>query len=502
MSEELLFRMLKNSTGARKTPGSSNEFLLGTFKPKNPRKTPGSSKELLLGIFKPSFNPHDIPGNNVKLWLDGADTLTITETIDKVSQWDDKSGNANHVVQAIGVNQPTTNATTQNGKNVIDWDGGDGLELPSGLYSIPNASYTMFVVSKRNTETAGLETLLSMNDGLSTEVFFTYSNVVNTILYRNGTGGVVSSIGNVNTDFQIIKTRRDGTTNALSVNGDTEDTNTNATNVPGIDSAEIGNVPTGVNLIGSIAEIIIYNRSLSTSETTLIEAYLSTKWGVTLDDGAFKPIDIAGNSLWLDADDEDTITRDGSDLVSQWDDKSGNSKNAVQGTSINQPQYHTNVLNSKPILRGNTTSRTMGISPAVTYGTATSIFIVASRSTVNAYIFSDLGAPAGAPAFLSAIDGKSFEFFGESPRFTFSASATGHNLLELIHTDGGNTKGYFNGASVYDQAAGLTMNTGEFDKIFSTFDGDIAEVIIYNQALSDADRETVEAYLSSKWGLP
>ena len=33
------------------------------------------------------------------------------------------------------------------------------------------------------------------------------------------------------------------------------------------------------------------------------------------------------------------------------------------------------------------------------------------------------------------------------------------------------------------------------------FDGDVGEIITYNVALSTADREAVEAYLMSKWGI-
>jgi hypothetical protein len=32
-------------------------------------------------------------------------------------------------------------------------------------------------------------------------------------------------------------------------------------------------------------------------------------------------------------------------------------------------------------------------------------------------------------------------------------------------------------------------------------EGDIAEVIAYDSALSDSDRQAVEAYLADKWGL-
>ena len=46
-----------------------------------------------------------------------------------------------------------------------------------------------------------------------------------------------------------------------------------------------------------------------------------------------------------------------------------------------------------------------------------------------------------------------------------------------------------------------------FSCIFLTASGssfgavDIAEILIYNQALSDADRQAVEAYLNAKYGL-
>jgi hypothetical protein len=43
--------------------------------------------------------------------------------------------------------------------------------------------------------------------------------------------------------------------------------------------------------------------------------------------------------LWLDANDESTITKDGSNYVSRWNDKSGNDFVVVQSTGSRQPQY-------------------------------------------------------------------------------------------------------------------------------------------------------------------
>ena len=64
--------------------------------------------------------PSDI---STALWLDAADTSTITQSLGDVSQWDDKSGNNRHAVQATGTAQPSATANTINSKTVITFDG-------------------------------------------------------------------------------------------------------------------------------------------------------------------------------------------------------------------------------------------------------------------------------------------------------------------------------------------------------------------------------------------
>ena len=53
-------------------------------------------------------------------------------------------------------------------------------------------------------------------------------------------------------------------------------------------------------------------------------------------------------ALWLDAADAGTITKNGSNLISQWNDKSGNSRHASQGTSGKQPTYSATAFNGYP----------------------------------------------------------------------------------------------------------------------------------------------------------
>ena len=57
------------------------------------------------------------------LWLDAADAATVTTVSGAVSQWNDKSGNNRHAVQATQASQPSATANTINSKTVITFDG-------------------------------------------------------------------------------------------------------------------------------------------------------------------------------------------------------------------------------------------------------------------------------------------------------------------------------------------------------------------------------------------
>ena len=59
--------------------------------------------------------------STLKLWLDASDSSTITHSSNAVSQWNDKSGNNNHATQATSSNKPSTNTSSQNGLNVLDF---------------------------------------------------------------------------------------------------------------------------------------------------------------------------------------------------------------------------------------------------------------------------------------------------------------------------------------------------------------------------------------------
>ena len=226
--------------------------------------------------------------------------------------------------------------------------------------------------------------------------------------------------------------------------------------------------------------------------------------------GAFSPTDISGLQLWLDADDSETITLNGS-TVSQWDDKSGNGYNVSQGTASYQPTYTASALNSKSVvsfdgsndvLRNNSvtpvsgsSSRTVFLVYNVTGGAGNGVFTLGN--TVN----------SSARQFVCTRE-IAIRCFGVTRVFTESNDGTTYMIVTymLDGTTGNDLAAFKNGSALTVQSTtngATTLNTAAGIEIPN--DGvsgtNIAEILVYDSALSTSDRERVESYLSTKWGI-
>jgi hypothetical protein len=204
-----------------------------------------------------------------------------------VAEWRDLSGKNNHAVQGTGSAQPTNTATQINGGPALVFDGGDHLILPSGLYSLANGDNTTFVVGRRTTETGLTTTLFSFSEGGNTtteaRMYSVFASGAGTINFRSGTAlsPVTTFSGATSTNFQKIRTRRSGTAQNITVNNGIEATTANGVSESGVDRGFIGAVGgSSLLLIGAIAEILFYNRSLDSFETAKIENYLSLEYGI------------------------------------------------------------------------------------------------------------------------------------------------------------------------------------------------------------------------------
>ena len=218
-------------------------------------------------------------GQDLMLWLDASDTSTITESSGSVSNWADKSSNGYNFPQSTGGLQPQTEVDTQNSLNVLTFNGSKELNWDAGFVDTFNGSSTMFVVSKRDVDSGSQGLMSSENNKL---VLF-YAAPAGEIDFRsnNAVAASVTATSVTTTNYNVIRSRRSGTTQAVAVNGGAEFTNTNGSDITGVTDGLIGATDGGSNkLTGKIAEIIVYGRSLTATEITNVENYLSNKWGI------------------------------------------------------------------------------------------------------------------------------------------------------------------------------------------------------------------------------
>lgn len=233
--------------------------------------------------YNSSFSPSNL--SNGLMWLDASDASTITDSGGSVSQWDDKFGNGNNATQGTGSLQPITGTRTLNGLNVIDFAGNDRFNLNHDLFDLPS---TIFIVAKSDSSTLSLQTLLSRRDGSTSSGTFLIRYNVNSnseisLFTKTGTGSAVSSINPTITIPLLITTKcsipgelhieAGGVSNTTLVPSDTYDNDNSG-------GSYIGSTLSSQYLNGYIAEIIIYGRLLDASETTKVQNYLNTKWGL------------------------------------------------------------------------------------------------------------------------------------------------------------------------------------------------------------------------------
>ncbi len=242
---------------------------------------------ILTRFYKARFQPTRLGG--LALWLDAADANSITQSANAVSQWNDKSGKSNHVTQTTGLAQPIYTPNGQNSKSTIAFGASQYMIMPSGLYSTPAAANTIFSVSKRNTESAALAFILNFSNGAgSLQNYLSYDNATGNIDYCNNSSSTfiaqVQAAGFININYQIITATFDGAnTQTITSNNAATFSNASASVATTIDRAWIGGKTSSAFFLnGGIAELIIYNRLLSSTEITKVKRYLANKWGLII----------------------------------------------------------------------------------------------------------------------------------------------------------------------------------------------------------------------------
>jgi hypothetical protein len=205
-------------------------------------------------------------------------------------------------------------------------------------------------------------------------------------------------------------------------------------------------------------------------------------------------------ALWLDANDSATITKDGSSLVSQWNDKSGNGRNAV---ATNYPT----IINSKMVFSLN--NYLYGSMVANTLSAGFGCFIVFKKTgTVNTYEAHAFNKTL--PSLASPIDywrdqtyvgnGSVFKKYlltdiAGCTDYTILSTTVGINFISqykngiFVGSDNSSVNSYADNANQYFIATRADLVT--------KFTGEICEVVVTPNTISD--RQKIEGYLAWKW---
>ena len=276
--------------------GTINEFIVfNTFITSTQRQQIESYLAAKWGLTStlPSFtSPLQIPG--CQLWMDGADSTTITIATG-VSQWNDKSGNAYNFTQATGASQPTRTG------NYISFQSNYYLTIPTAFMNNVTSWSLFFLI---NPISSSNFIMVKQHDGVNTE------NVLSMTLNTNSSGGgqtgstgylywrsynagtqAASSSALSTSTIQILSLVYDGTNLYMYINGTLNSTTAGSfatlnDTLPTAYTLGAWYVPGygGFQYSGStnfqLGEMISYYTSLTTTQRQTIEGYLAAKWGL------------------------------------------------------------------------------------------------------------------------------------------------------------------------------------------------------------------------------
>jgi len=235
------------------------------------------------------------------------------------------------------------------------------------------------------------------------------------------------------------------------------------------------------------------------------------------------PLSSINISIWYDAADSvffvPTTPASGTDIT-QWSDKSGAARNAGPVGGANKPEYITNELNSKNVLRFKGTDN-MQIT-GVTWTRSQSAFAVyavaranslsgirtITATDTNGYKISYNGTnwyvSGVGLSGISPITGDTTKFHIHG--FLFDGTALTNSTKFTYRYDLSAAPLTFIGTA----ASATSLVTNTFDIAWWSngssptkeyFTGDIAEIIVFTRKITTPEVDFVENYLKNKWGL-
>lgn len=245
-------------------------------------------------------------------------------------------------------------------------------------------------------------------------------------------------------------------------------------------------------------------------ETTEANA-LARRFGVVFDPTVYGTL-----VLWLDAADVSGTGTNPSNgtAITSWKDKSGLAKHA---TNVGSPVLDSTGVNSKPGILLNGTSMGFGGALANT-GTVSTTFVVATLNTgtsTNGRLVSLARATDPDYNQIDTIVPLMRNLSGQGLRTDYTDTARSQVSVPTYDTpfyatsvvNGTNNINYVNGVAGTTSAMSATFAIAKYgigkqaNANGDYWKGYVSEVLIYNSALSTANRQAVESYLATKWSI-
>lgn len=225
--------------------------------------------------------------------------------------------------------------------------------------------------------------------------------------------------------------------------------------------------------------------------------------------------DVFGLNLWLKAD---TLTLANAAVVPTWADRSGSANDASQGTNGARPTFKSNAVNGKPAVVFDGSSKFMTVANHASLNVTSGQSVFAVYKPTSAIAGSVLVSKSTSSALndgwgLSDLDGTGtgWGFFVNNAfsHRVLDTTATGSFVLLAGVFDGNDLWLYKDGTQVSSMsyAAAISTSSGALTLgaapggASDFFAGELAEFLSYGDNLNNTDRQAVEDYLSTKYGL-
>ena len=213
----------------------------------------------------------------------------------------------------------------------------------------------------------------------------------------------------------------------------------------------------------------------------------------------FNPSTIGNAIIWVDASTLTSTYTNGANVTS-WPNRGDPTYSLIAPANI--PTLTTSVLNSNAVVTF-TTSQYLSVSPS--FGTsfnAWSLFTVARQTSNNSRFF---GGSNGNTLYRYWGGSKGVLYLNGDPGYLSQfTSDTNWDIMSIVLTKSVNVSMWWNGSQLYNVGTSQGSDNLQLNGYVGgneLSNGQMAEVLYFNKALTTNARLAIEGYLAWKWGL-